>query len=97
MFDCQRFTVAFQAHPDTLVEVMNKLAAMDLFVAVSDMEIKKAARSDQPKPATGTKPTPNAQPVDVFAPASAQFVTNPEDEPPVSVRLSLDVYSFKGV
>ena len=96
LFDCQRFTVSFQAHPDAFADVLNKLSAMSLFVVVAEMEIKKAAmpRGDQKKE-TGAKP--NAQAADAFAPVSTQYVTNPEDEPPISVRLSLDVYSFKGV
>jgi len=100
LFDCQRFTVVFHAYPDTLVDVLNRLSAMSLFVAVSDMELKKTGESlprDRVKKETAAA-KPGEQPLDPTpVPAANRTVTNPELEPPVSVRLSLDVYSFKGV
>ena len=97
LFDSQRFTVAFQAHPDAFASVLNSLSAMNLFIVISDVEIKKAAtlRSDQPKK-DAAKPAVE-QPADWTVTPVAQSVTNPLDEPPANVRLSLDVYSFKGV
>jgi len=98
LFDCQRFTVVFHADPDVFVNVLNRLSAMDLLVAVSDMEVKKTGdsvpRLNLAKRETTAKPGEKA--VDPAAPVN-RVVTNPELEPPISVRLSLDVYSFKGV
>ena len=100
LFDRQRFGVMFQAHPEMLADVLNRLSSMDLFVVLAEMELKKATDSVfgsnelRKKVGVGSaKSTEDA----TGAPVGGQIVTNPESEPPVSVRLSLDVYSFKGV
>ena len=102
LFSRQRFSVVFLAHPDTLADVLNRLSAMSMLTVVSDVEIKKTAESitrvaDAAKPAARDGAKPEEQPAEPAAAAASQIVTNPEDEPPVNVRLNLDVYSFKGV
>jgi len=95
MFDRQRFTVQFLAYPETFTDVLNRLSAMGLFVVIAEMEMKKTGDSIQRPEA---KKNPNAKPGEEGADAGAvHIVTNPRSEPPFSVRLSLDVYSFKGV
>jgi len=97
-FESQRFTVAFQAYPDTFAEVLNRMAVMDIFVVVSEVDVKKGDLKKEAAATAAAKPPVAAQPADEDAPPPvAQVVTNPPDEPPVSVRLVLDVYSFKGV
>jgi len=99
MFDSQRFTVAFQAYPDTFADVLNRLSTMSVFVVVAEVEVKKTGELVQAKKETGpAKPASAEPPADgTEAPPTVQVVTNPQDEPPVNVRLVLDVYSFKGV
>ena len=102
LFDSQRFSVTFLAYPDTFVDVLNRLATMDIFVVVAEVEVKKTGDSivrgsGDKKDSAGARPAA----ADPFADAEAQpavrVVTNPLDELPVNVRLVLDVYSFKGV
>ena len=102
LFDSQRFSVTFLAYPDTFADVLNRLAKMDIFVVVAEVEVKKTG--DSLVRGSGDKKDKEAvakPPADPFADADArpsvQVVTNPLDEPPVNVRLVLDVYSFKGV
>jgi len=100
MFESQRFTVALEAHPDTFADVLNRLATMDIFVVVSEVDIKKTADSvarREPSAREATSRQTNQFTDDSDAPPVVQIVTNPQDEPPVTVRLVLDVYSFKGV
>ena len=99
LFDRQRFGVVFQAHPETLADVLNRLSAMELFVVLAEMEVKKASDSVQgsEQRKKGSAAAAKSKDEVADAPVGRQIVTNPESEPPVSVRLSLDVYSFKGV
>jgi len=99
MFESQRFTVAFQAYPDTFADVLNRLSTMDIFVVVSEVEVKKTGEVAQARreTATGAPQQPEFLADGSDAPPAVQIVTNPQDEPPVNVRLVLDVYSFKGV
>lgn len=97
----QRFSFEFVARPAAFVEALNRLAAMDLFVVVAETEIRKTAdpltapRSVK-KDASGALGGVAA--VDPATLTHAErIVTDPELEPPVSVRLEIDVYSFEGV
>ncbi|MCL1921142.1 MAG: Amuc_1100 family pilus-like protein [Kiritimatiellaeota bacterium] len=96
LFDRQRFGVVFQAHPETLADVLNRLASLEeLFIVIVEMDLKKTGDSvvkgkQPPSRGVAVKPAEEAEV------KGGQIVTSPESEPPVSVRLSLDVYSFKG-
>jgi hypothetical protein len=98
----QKFVFGFQAKPAALAGALNRLAAMEAFVVVSGVEFSKAEDSillaeqrkkEVAKAAEEVKTTP--------APAAAsvrdRIVTDPEREPPMNVRLSVDVYLCKGV
>ncbi|MEI6644718.1 MAG: Amuc_1100 family pilus-like protein [bacterium] len=98
----QKFVFGFQAKPSALTGALNRLAAMEAFVVVSGVEFSKAEDSillaeqrkkEVAKAAEEVKTTP--------APAAAsardRIVTDPEREPPMNVRLSVDVYLCKGV
>lgn len=98
MFDSQRFSVTFLAYPDTFADVLNRLAKMNIFVVVAEVDVKKTGDlMVVKKEAAARPPAVPAQPADPDAPPVVHVVTNPLDEPPVNVRLVLDVYSFKGV
>jgi hypothetical protein len=98
-FSKQRFSFEFVARPAAFIEALNRLAAMDLFVVVAETEIRKTSdplavvRGAAKKDASGANVA-----VDPATLTHAErIVTDPELEPPVSVRLEVDVYSFEGV
>jgi len=100
----QRFTFDFIARPAALIGALNRLAAMDMFVVVAEAQLRKAAdplaqfNAKKRESSTKTAVEGTAAPVD---PASLshmeRIVTDPELEPPVAVKLEIDVYSFEGV
>jgi hypothetical protein len=106
----QRFSFTFQARPAAFVEALNRLAAMEMFVVVFDVEFRKtddplmkydARKKEKESKAAaaaalgGSAPAAPADPATV--PHVERIVTDPELEPPVSVKLDIDVYSFEGV
>lgn len=98
-FSKQRFSFEFVARPAAFIEALNRLAAMDLFVVVAETEIRKTSdplavvRGAAKKDASGANVA-----VDPATLTHAErIVTDPELEPPVNVRLEVDVYSFEGV
>jgi hypothetical protein len=99
----QRFTFVFQARPTAFVDALNRLAAMDLFVAVAETELRKTddpllKRSARKAEKEGAPGEAAAAKVDLATvPHVERIVTDPELEPPVSVKLEIDVYSFEGV
>ena len=103
----QRFTFEFQARPAAFIEALNRLAALDLFVVVAETEFSKtgdplaAHRAAMLETAgkTGAGKTDDAKvKVDPATLTHVQrIVTDPELEPPVNVKLDVDVYSFEGV
>ena len=102
-FTKQRFSFVFKARPDAFVDALNRLAAMDLFVVVAETEFRKTddpltkregKKKDKEDAAAGTA----AAAVDpATVPHAERIVTDPELEPPVSVKLDIDVFSFEGV
>jgi hypothetical protein len=100
----QRFTFVFQARPVAFVDALNRLAAMDIFLVVAEAELSKKedpllkynARKTDNKRGAGAEEA--AAKVDLATvPHIERIVTDPELEPPVSVKLEIDVYSFEGV
>lgn len=95
----QRYTVEFTATPATLIEIMNRLMAMPLFVAVSDFEIKG------PSLKKGPQTTPANSKIDPAAenalyknlPHEARMISDPLLSDPLQIRLDIDVYTFQGV
>jgi len=101
-FSKQRFTFEFLARPSAFIEALNRLAALDLFVVVAEIEFRKtgdllaqrnAAKKESADKAGDGKPA--ADPATLKH--VERIVTDPELEPPVSVKLDVDVYSFEGV
>jgi hypothetical protein len=98
----QRFTFEFQARPAAFIEVLNRLAKMELFAVVAEVEVLKSADPlaayNAKKSGTGAKDGAKAAEVDLATvPHVERVVTDPEREPPVNVKLDIDVYSFEGV
>lgn len=102
-FSKQRYTFVFQARPASFIEALNRLASMDLFVVVAETEFRKTddpllkrdARKDKEPKAEGLG---DVAETDLSKLSHAErIVTDPELEPPVSVKLDVDVYSFEGV
>ena len=107
-FSKQRYSFVFQARPAAFVDALNRLAAMDLFVVVAETEFRKIAdplmnrdtRKEKDSDKAGAAPDAlgGAAPRDLSkVPHEERIVTDPELEPPVSVKLDIDVYSFEGV
>lgn len=105
LFSKQRFTFQFKARPDAFVDVLNRLAAMDLFVVVAETEIRKtddplvkpAAAAAESTKKKGSSPFGAAAVESATIPHAQRIVTDPELDAPVSVKLDIDVYSFEGV
>ncbi len=98
----QKFTFGFQAKPSALAGVLNRLAAMDAFVVVSGLEFTKAEDSilmAEQRKKNAAKAAEDARTTVVSAAGASRdrTVTDPEREPPLNVKLSVDVYLFKGV
>jgi hypothetical protein len=100
----QRFTFEFVARPAALIEALNRLAAMDLFVVVAEAELRKTAdplaqfNAKKRESATKAAAEGAAEPVDPAKLSHVErIVTDPELEPPMNVKLEIDVYSFEGV
>lgn len=98
-FSKQRFTFEFKARPAAFIEALNRLAAMDLFVVVAETEFHKtedplAKRTSKKKETSAEGGAVAVDPAKLTH--IERVVTDPELEPPVSVKLDIDVYSFKG-
>lgn len=101
----QRLTFGFQAKPSALMNVLNRLAAMDAFAVISSVEFTKAGDSigaaEERKKST-VKSSDEAKKSGSAATAAPELmrdrlVTDPEREPPLDVIVSVDIYLFKGV
>lgn len=101
-YQTQRFAFEFAARPAGFIEVLNRLARMDLFCSVEALRMEKASDSlkDYATKKSGTRPGTGSEAaveVDLAKKShSERIVTNPELEPPVNVRLDIVVYSFEG-
>ncbi len=100
-FTKQRFTFEFNARPPAFIDALNRLAAMDLFVVVAETEFRKTDDVLGKRAAAKQKKAGVKEDAAVVDPATLthieRIVTDPELEPPVSVKLDIDVYSFNGV
>ena len=99
-FTKQRFTFEFNARPTAFINALNRLAAMGLFVVVAETEFRKTEDSLGKRTGKHKKEAAKDGAAEVD-PATLthieRIVTDPELEPPVSVKLDIDVYSFNGV
>lgn len=102
MLTRQKFTFGFQAKPAALIATLNRLAAMDAFLVVSGVEFVKAEDSiliaeQRKKEAAKAAEEAKTSSASAAASTSDRTVTDPGREPPLNVKLSVDVYLFKGV
>ena len=100
----ERFEYTFMARPDVLVATLNKLASIDLFTVVAATEIHK--KGDMLKAFTQKRAMESKKGDTDEAPEEGkgldaanklptrELVTDPELEPPVTVKLVIDVYTF---
>jgi len=99
----QQFVLEFQARPAEFVQVINRLASMDLFVVVSEVEFQKTddpmTQWEQRKKETSKKRADDTEKkVDLAkVPHAERIVSEPTLDPPVRVKVTLDVYTFTGV
>jgi hypothetical protein len=102
-FSKQRFSFEFLARPPAFIGALNRLAAMDLFVVVAEAEFRKTddpiGRHDtRKKEGAASAADAATKEVDLATiPHADRIVTDPDLDPPVNVRLNIDVYSFEGV
>jgi len=103
-FSKQRFTLEFLARPAAFITALNRLAAMKLFVVVAETEFRKTGdplTKRTAKKKEGAAPGQGEGGEAVVDPATLthvqRLVTDPDLEPPVNVKLDIDVYSFEGV
>ncbi len=95
----ESFTFEFTATPEAYVTALNRLAAMKLFTVVAENSFKKtgdqlAVMEQKPKSAVAAGEAQKAHSQLSYA---ERTVTNPNTDPPVSVKLVIDVYTFEGV
>lgn len=80
------FTIEFTARKDALLAVLNRLAATDLFVMVNQVTVRKSGLDVKQRPDKWQEFTSLPQP--------QRVVSGPEVDPPLVVRLMLDVEIF---
>ena len=102
MLTRQKLTFEFQAKPFALSGALNRLAAMDAFVVVTGVEFAKSEDSiliaeQRKKAAAKAAEETKTAAVPIPETARDRMVTDPEREPPMNVKLNVDVYLFKGV
>ena len=102
----ERFTLSFTARPDVLIKVMNRLASMDLFVTIAEVQILKEQdmfrtflhkREAQENKRSKDKQLSDEvkNPLDTASKlAVRETVTDSELDSPASVNLIVDVYTF---
>ncbi|MDD3545010.1 MAG: Amuc_1100 family pilus-like protein [Kiritimatiellae bacterium] len=101
-FSSQRFSFEFVTRPAAFIDALNRLSALDLFVVVAEVNLRKAGDSLRKNPLeAGSKDAGAGGDAVAVDPASLthvqRIVTDPETDPPVEVKLEIDVYSFEGV
>jgi hypothetical protein len=102
MLTRQKITFGFQAKPSALIGALNRLAAMDAFLVVSGVEFVKTEDSiliaeQRKKEAAKAAEDGKTSAAPKAASLGDRTVTDPGREPPLNVKLSVDVYLFKGV
>lgn len=103
-FSKQRFSFEFVTRPAAFIDALNRLSAMELFAVVAEVDLRKSSDPLATQPSAGGKDARTGRSGGEAAavdPASLthvqRIVTDPEIEPPINVKLELDVYSFEGV
>ncbi len=96
--DRQRFSFEFVTHESALVDLLNRIAAMDMFAVVTRVELTKDGRDYRPPPAPEERAAADAERPGVTRMPpnrSARVVSGRGREAPVKVQLDVEVYSFE--
>jgi hypothetical protein len=109
LYTAQHFTLEVTGRQGAISELLNRFAAMELFVVVTEVELRKRADDVKPPPvpvvaaaapaapapaAAVTAPAPAAAPVVSALPPSQRQLSGHEIDPPIDARIELDVYNF---
>ncbi len=94
----ENFTFEFTATPEAFVSALNKLSSMDLFVVIAESSFVKTGDQlekleQKPRAGVDAVAVKKLSEMDHYE----RTITNPVSDLPVSVKLVLNVYSFKGV
>jgi hypothetical protein len=90
------FVVEFVARKNAAFDTLNRLAAMDLFVVVTEITIRKTMddlKAAPPAPTEADKTKGKVVPPDL----NQRVIAGPFVDPPMNVRIELDVHVFEGV
>jgi hypothetical protein len=90
------FVVEFSARKNATFDTLNRLAAMELFVTVTEVAIRKTADDLKEAPAAPTEADKGKGKTEI-PDAIQRVVAGPLVDPPLSVRIELDVHVFEGV
>ncbi len=96
--DRQRFSFTFVAQETALVELLNRIAAMDMFAVVTRIEFTKEGEDYRPPPSREERPAEDeARPGVARMPPSrsARLVSGRGRAAPVRVQMDVEVYSFE--
>jgi hypothetical protein len=91
------FVIEFNARKNAAFDVLNRFSAMDLFVVVTDVAIRKTADDLKVAPAVSMDVDEKNKALTALPDSIQRVVAGPLIDPPLSVRIELDVYVFEGV
>ena len=89
----QHFTLELTGSKPALIDLLNRLARIDTFVVVGEVEMRKTAEDIRTPPAEAAAAEGGKAIEDL--PHEKRLVTGPDIDPPLSIRIELDVYSFE--
>ncbi len=101
LYSAQRFTLEVTGRQAAIGDLLNRLAAMEMFVVVTDVELRKSGDDLRaPAAAPAASAVAGAEVVVAEAPVSTlwpskRLVSGVDIDPPISARIELDVISFK--
>lgn len=101
LYSAQRFTLEVTGRQAAIGDLLNRLAAMKMFVVVTDVELRKSGddlRTPAEAPAASATPVAEAVVVEDLVSKlwpSKRLVSGLDIDPPISARIELEVISFK--
>lgn len=101
LYSAQRFTLEVTGRQAAIGDLLNRLAAMKMFVVVTDVEFRKSGddlRAPAAAPAASAVPVAEAVVVEELVSKlwpSKRLVSGLDIDPPISARIELEVISFK--
>lgn len=101
LYSAQRFTLEVTGRQAAIGDLLNRLAAMKMFVVVTDVELRKSGddlRAPGAAAAASAVPVAEAVVVEELVSKlwpSKRLVSGLDIDPPISARIELEVISFK--